>query len=132
MTLFQFLFALIGAAVLVLVVMRALNYLKAVSIKGKPAPHIDGEAGDRIAAGKPTLFYFFSPYSGACGHTTPIIHRLAGRFPGVYTVDITRDEKMARAFGVTTTPTFIQVRDGRVHEVLVGPQPESAIFALAS
>lgn len=99
--------------------------------KGRPAPELEGAEGEAIRSGGSSLFYFYSPRCGACRAMTPVVQEMAKkRGDAVFPVDISRDLSMARQFGVMATPTTILVRDGSVADVLIGPQPESALRAM--
>ena len=102
-----------------------------MKLKGQPAPAVAGAAGRRVADGRSALFYFYSPQCGACRTMTPVVKELAGRAPGVFPVDISVDMDTARRFSVMATPTTILVRDGKVAEVLVGPQSPERLRGLA-
>jgi thioredoxin 1 len=99
--------------------------------KGKPAPELSGKVGNWVSTGKTALFYFYSPSCGACKTMTPIVKKLAKkRGGGVFPIDISRDMQTAQKFGVMATPTTIVVGKGIVAQILVGPQPASALEQL--
>lgn len=99
-------------------------------LRGQDAPPVDGAAGARVQQGETALFYFFSPACGACRSMTPVVKALASEAPGVFPVDVSQDMDTARRFSVMATPTTILVRDGKVQEVLVGPQSPARLRGL--
>lgn len=99
--------------------------------KGKPAPELSGKIGQWVSKGKAAMFYFYSPSCGACRAMTPAVKKLAkSRKGGVYPIDISQDMATARKFGVMATPTIIVVEKGIIQQVLIGPQPTSALKQL--
>lgn len=105
-------------------VMIAVNIRKH---KGQPAPELSGTAAKLVRPGKRALFYFFSPSCAACKTMTPQIQEMGKRNRQVMAVDISQDMATARKFGVMATPTTVLVTDGVVQDILIGPQPKSAL-----
>lgn len=99
--------------------------------RGKQAPDLTGKAQRRVKGGKPALFYFYSPACGACRTMTPVVRRLEKESKGVFSVDISKDMDTARKFGVMATPTTVVVDKGIIRDVLIGPQPQQTLEALA-
>ena len=71
---------------------------------------------------RPILLYFHSPHCGPCKAMSVIITELAETDTNVISVDISQDLESARAYNVRATPTVVQVKDGVITQVLVGPQ----------
>lgn len=100
---------------------------KASALKGQPAPELWGKAGKITRKGKAALFYFYSPSCGACASMTPAVKEMSKSQEGVFPVDISKDMGTARKFGVMATPTVVVVKDRTIQEILIGPQPVSAL-----
>lgn len=93
--------------------------------RGEPAP---AEAAGRSL---PTVYYFHHPRCAPCRSLTPRIDALSAQHPGqVLKVDIAQQAELAAAFHVRATPTTLLVKDGRVEEVLLGPQSAKRLEAL--
>ena len=67
------------------------------------------------------LVYFFTPTCGACRAVTPRMKDLAAKGQPVFPIDATQDPELAQALSVMATPTTVEVQDGRVVAVHIGP-----------
>jgi thioredoxin 1 len=76
------------------------------------------------------LLYFMSPTCGPCRAMTPAVRRLSEQGARVRVVDVSQDPSLALQLGVMGTPTVMVVQDGKVEDVLVGPQPAERLAAL--
>ncbi len=94
--------------------------LRARALRGTPAPAVGGPLGKRIARGKTALVYFHSPTCGACRPFTPRLQAMARANPAVHVVDVAQQLDVARAFGVLTTPSTVEIADGRIVDCRVG------------
>ncbi len=98
---------------------------------GTPVPPLKGKLGKRIAAGDAFCFYFYSPMCSACQHMSPVIDAVQSRYPEqVKSIDIQKEQDIARALGIQATPTTVMVKDGKIVHFIVGVRPESRITAL--
>lgn len=123
----------VGLVVLLLGALIGLNFLAVARMRkaeGKAAPELEGRVGKLMKRKAGALFYFYSPSCAPCRAMTPIVKEMASRDERVQPVDISRDLTIARRFGVMATPTVVQVREGLVTRVLVGPQPEQVLRGL--
>jgi len=98
--------------------------------KGKPAPRLKGARGKAVSAGKPALFYFYSPSCNACKAMTPVVEKYTKNNPRCFKIDISKDMETARAFGVLGTPSTIITESGIIKEFIVGPKPKSELVKL--
>ncbi|ADK82657.1 thioredoxin family protein [Sediminispirochaeta smaragdinae] len=98
--------------------------------KGKPAPELSGKYDRALKNGGAALFYFYSDGCGACKPMTPLFDEFSSTRKNVFKVNISNDMATARKFGVMGTPSTVLVRDGKIAEFLVGPQPRERIEAL--
>ena len=98
---------------------------RAAKLEGQPLPALPGALGQRIARAQHGLVYFFTPQCGACRPVTPRMQELARKGQPVFPVDAMQDQALAKAFSVMATPTTVEVADGRVVAVHIGPvKPE--------
>ncbi len=122
---------IIAGVIILFVGFQAFLMAKMQRQKGKPAPDLDGASGSWVSQGKSALFYFYSPACGACRAMTPVVKKLGQKSKGgVYAIDISQDMATARKFGVMATPTTIIVEKGVIQQVIIGPQPPTAIEQL--
>ncbi len=101
--------------------------VKSRRLTGQSAPPIDDLLPEATA---PRLLYFYSPHCGPCRTMTPVVEKLAARHTGVFKVDVGRYPEAARRFGILATPTVVQVSDGRITRVALGPQSPKRLEAL--
>ncbi len=112
---------LVGAFVLFSLGLQVLARHRAAKLKGHALPTLPGPTGQRINASKRALIYFFAPTCAACRQITPRMKALADQGQPVFPVDATQDPSLAQALAVMATPTTVEVVDGRVVEVHIGP-----------
>lgn len=94
---------------------------KAARLKGQPLPPLPGPTGQRITAAGRALVYFFTPTCAACRPLTPRMKALADQGQPVFPVDAMQDPALAQAFSVMATPTTVEIQDGRVAHISIGP-----------
>lgn len=116
---------LVAGFLLLNVTLTLVAQRRAAKLKGQPLPALPGPVGQRIARAKHGLVYFFTPRCAACRPVTPRMKALAQKGQPVFPVDAMQDQALARAFSVMATPTTVEVADGRVVAVHIGPvKPE--------
>lgn len=122
-------FVLIGLAFLVFafISMQLLMVRMAKKSKGVQVKGLDGSLKNLEKKGSRGLVYFYSPTCGACRAQTPIIKEMQKEYRNIYDVDISRDMKTARIFGIKATPTTISVQDGIIKEVFLGAKGRQAL-----
>ncbi|HEX2869152.1 MAG TPA: thioredoxin family protein [Ignavibacteriales bacterium] len=115
-------FVLIGVGFLIFafISMQLLMVRMAKRSKGVQINGLEGSLKNLEKKGSRGLVYFYSPSCGACRAQTPIIKEMQKKYKNIYDVDISRDMKTARVFGIKATPTTISVQDGIIKEVLLG------------
>lgn len=101
---------------------------RAAKLKGQPLPPLPGEAGARIQQSPRALIYFFTTSCAACRPVTPKMQALAAQGQPVFPVDAMQAPELAQALSVMATPTTVEVQDGRVVGVYLGP-PKADVFA---
>jgi thioredoxin 1 len=117
--------------VLLFIALQMVPRLISASKKGKDAPELSGSYSRAVKkSNQPSLFYFYSPQCGACKPMTPIIDKMADRYRNLFKVNVANDMDTARKFGVMGTPSIVLVKEGKIQEFLVGPQPEDKIVDL--
>lgn len=94
---------------------------RAAKLTGQPLPGLPGATGQRICAAPRSLVYFFTPACAACRAVTPRMKALAAGGNPVFPLDATQHPELARALSIMATPTTIEVQQGRVVGVHIGP-----------
>ena len=78
----------------------------------------------------PVLVDFWAPWCGPCKMVGPMLERLAAKYAGrVKIAKLNVDENPATAsrYGVSSIPSLLFFKQGRVVQTLVGAVPESRI-----
>jgi thioredoxin 1 len=121
----------IGTLVAILVALQIFARISADKLLERQLPEVPGPMGAKLKAAKSALVYFTSPSCGACRSWTPKIKELGRRNRNVFLVDVSKDVNVARALSVMATPTTIEIRDGLVHGVHIGPIPREVLERFA-
>jgi thioredoxin 2 len=90
----------------------------------RPLETTDGTfTRDVLAAGAPSLVYFYSPACPYCRMLTPVIDEIAVKFEGVALIariDTTVNPVTARQYGIEGVPTMLLFREGKLVKRMVG------------
>ena len=76
---------------------------------------------------------FWASWCGPCQMLGPVMENLAGQYEGralVAKVNVDEEPELARQFGVSSIPTLVVMKEGRITNQAMGARPKSQILAL--
>ena len=86
---------------------------------------------ETVAKGeKPLLIDFYATWCGPCKMVSPIIDEIAEEHPefSVGKVNVDEEPELATAFGVSSIPMLVVIKNGVITESAVGARPKAAIL----
>jgi thioredoxin 1 len=90
----------------------------------------DADFDNVLNAGKPVFVDFWAPWCGPCRIVGPIIEELAPSYDGkavIAKLNVDDNPVVAQRFGVTSIPTMMMFKDGKLVDRIVGAAPKGAL-----
>jgi thioredoxin 1 len=98
------------------------------------SPHIkqvtDADFDATINGGKPVFVDFWAPWCGPCRLIGPIVEELAPSYDGkavIAKMNVDDNPNIAQRLGVTSIPTLMMFKDGKLVDRAVGAMPKGQI-----
>ena len=79
-----------------------------------------------------TYFNFYADWCGPCRLVSPIVDEIASEYPQylVGKINVDAEPELATAFGVSTIPTLVVMKEGKIVNQTAGARPKAQILAL--
>ena len=75
---------------------------------------------------KPVVVDVFATWCGPCKYMAPLFEELATKYANIYTfakLNVDEERDIAIEYGVTSVPTFLFIKNGKLVDSLVGYMP---------
>lgn len=121
---------LLAAGIAWIIMVPAIAVIRAKRSQGKPAPDTSVIPGDGDRSRGRWLYYFHASHCGHCRTMTPIVRQLAETHGNLLEISVDQHLPLARAFGISATPSLVVVQDGIISQIKLGGRNERQILDL--
>jgi thioredoxin 1 len=83
-----------------------------------------------LGAGKPAFVDFWAPWCGPCRIIGPLVEELAPSYQGravITKMNVDDNPQVAQKYGVTSIPTLMMFKDGKLVDRVVGAMPKGEL-----
>ena len=96
--------------------------------------HVNRESFEKIIAqnGKTVLVDFWATWCGPCRMIAPVLEEVAKERPDITVckVDVDEERELALEYNVSSIPTLLVFRDGKIVNQSIGAVPKEEILAM--
>ena len=90
----------------------------------------DADFESTLNEGKPVFIDFWAPWCGPCRIVGPIVEELAPSYEGkavIAKMNVDDNPMVAQRFGVTSIPTMMMFKNGKLVDRMVGAAPKNTL-----
>lgn len=96
--------------------------------------HVTGEnfRSEILDASGTVLLDFFAVWCGPCRMVAPILEEIADERPDVKVckVDVDQEPQLAARYGISSIPTLLVIKNGKIVNQSIGAVPKSSILRM--
>ena len=95
----------------------------------------DSNFQQAISGDEPVLVDFWAEWCGPCKRVAPVLDELAGEMDGkvrIAKLNVDENQQTAYQFQVSSIPTFILFKNGKMADRMMGAMPKSAFQSFIS